>query len=302
MLMELAKLIWTRASEHIVLDKIAVVAKTLFEAGSLKRFFALIVAIIELSLTLVFDTGVTPYGEELDLTGYELVMCDEFEGDTLNTDIWEHRALGKRRGGYNAASQVEVNDGVMTITGEYLTDGEYGEGWYSGMIRLKEQYTRGYFEIKCITSECEPFWSAFWMQSPNSYTPELSKGGIGGAEIDIFEAMGYNAFNKNTVIQTIYCAGIDDDMDSGIQGLRVGRAKANNICKEYNTYGLKWTEDEYIFYVNGVESARSSFGNGVSTTPEEVIVSLELGEDFSKVKESYKTQMKVDYVKVYQVK
>ena len=57
--------------------------------------------------------------------------------------------------------------------------------------------------------------------------------------------------------------------------------------------------NEYIFYINGVESARSSFGNGVSTIPEEVIVSLELpgSADFEK---DYSTQMVIDYVKIYQ--
>ncbi len=302
MLKELAKLIWTKASEHLIIERISEISKSLFQAGSAKRFFALLAAMAELMVSLVFDTGITPRGEALDLTGYELVFCDEFEGDSLNTDVWEHRAQGSRRGGYNASSQASVEDGVLTLTGEYLENGEYGEGWYADMIRLKEEYVRGYFEIKCVCAENEGFWSAFWMQSPNSYNPELSKGGIGGAEIDIFEAMDDDALRKNTVIQTVYCAGIDGDLNSGTQGLRVTRAKADNIREKYNTYGLKWTEDEYIFYVNGIESARTSFGNGVSTIPEEVIVSLELSEDFEGISKDYSTKMLVDYVKIYQVK
>ncbi len=302
MLKELAKLIWTTSKEHFVIDRITELGKNLFEAGAIKRFFALMLTIVEMCVSLVFDTGVTPYGEALDLTGYELVFCDEFKGDSLNTDVWSYRALGARRDGYNAESQVTVKDGTLTITGEYLENGTYGEGWYAAMIRLKEEYTRGYFEIKCICSESDAFWSAFWMQSPNSYNPAISKGGIGGAEIDIFESIDRKLLQRNTVIQTIYCAGIDGDMNSGVQGLTVARSKADDIHNKYNTYGLKWTEDEYIFYVNGIETARTAFGNGVSTTPEEVIVSLELSDDFSKLKKDYKTQMKVDYVKIYQVK
>ncbi len=302
MLKELAKLIWTTSAEHFTIERIAELSKVIFNVDSIKKFFALLLTILEMCVSLVFDTGVTPYGEPLDLTGYELVFCDEFEGDSLNTDVWNYRVLGERRAGYNAKSQITVNNGELIMTGEYLENGEYGEGWYGGMINLKETYTRGYFEIKCICAENDAFWSAFWMQSPNSYEPALSQGGIGGAEIDIFEAIDNGLLKRNTVIQTVYCSGIDGDMNSGIQGLTVARAKADNIHEKYNTYGLKWTEDEYIFYVNGVETERTSFGNGVSTTPEEVIVSLELSDDFSKLSKDYKAQMKVDYVKIYQVK
>ena len=141
------------------------------------------------------------------------------------------------------------------------------------MISLKQDYLRGYFEIRCKYNKDKGFWSAFWIQSPsNPYDHNISQGGIYGAEIDV------------------------ENIDSRTLGkFKVG----NDIYNEYNTYGLEWTEDEYIFYINGVESARSSFGNGVSTIPEEVIVSLELpgSADFEK---DYSTQMVIDYVKIYQ--
>ena len=77
----------------------------------------------------------------------------------------------------------------------------------------------------------------------------------------------------------------------------------NNPYEEYNTYGLEWTEDEYIFYVNGVETVRSTFGNGVSQVEEDVIVSLEIPDPDELAgldKETYKTEFVVDYVKIYQ--
>lgn len=229
-------------------------------------------------------------------------MYDEFEGTELNTDIWNYRANGPRRNAYNAASQVTVKDGKMTITGEYLKDGEYGEGWYAGMVSLKEKYTRGYFEIRCICNKDTAFWSAFWLQADHPYEAEYSKGGIGGAEIDIFEAMSHDSLTPNAVTSAIHCAGVDGKQE-GYQSANLGTFKANNIYEQFNTYGLEWTEDEYSFYINGVESCRSSFGNGVSEVPEEVIVSLETpGEDKLEKfdKETYKTGYIVDYVKIYQ--
>ena len=278
-------------------------AKNMWTGFSFKGFFAGFMAIIELFGMLLFGFPTTPRGQELNLDGYELVVYDEFEGDTLNTDIWQHRGLGARRGGFNGESQVTVKDGKMTLTGEYLTDGAYGEGWYAGMVSLKERYTRGYFEIRCICNKDTAFWSAFWIQASNPYNSEYSQGGIGGCEIDIFEAMSYDdKFCNSAVTSTVHCAGVDG-VQEGFQSAILGDFKGNNIYEEFNTYGLEWTEDEYIFYINGVETTRTSFGNGVSQVPEEVIVSLEIPsadklERFDK--ETYKTEFVVDYVKIYQ--
>ena len=161
-----------------------------FSGFSFKRFFAGILAAFELFNAAAFKTAVHPYGKELDLSDYTLVFSDEFDADELDTDVWYTRANGARRSGYNGASQIRQENGNLIITGEYLENGEYGEGWYAGAVALKQKYTKGYFEIRCICNDSKDFWSAFWFQGNHSYDPELSKGGIGGAEIDIFEAFG----------------------------------------------------------------------------------------------------------------
>lgn len=95
-----------------------------------------------------------------------------------------------------------------------------------------------------------------------------------------------------------------DEFDSDVWEYRSsGARRGENIYDEYNTYGLKWTDDEYIFCINGVETRRSSFGNGISEVLEEVIVSLEIPEE-EKLndldKDTYKTEFIVDYVRIYQ--
>lgn len=268
---------------------------------SIKKVTALILAFFEMIGCVIFDSGLTPMGEELDLTGYNLVFCDEFDGDELNLDVWDYRASGARRNGFNSPNQVEVKDGKLVFTAEYREDGEYGAGWYAGMIRLREQYKQGYFEIKCICNDGGGFWSAFWIQADHPYDHYLSNGGIGGAELDIFEAMdANNKLTRNTVAQTIHCNGVDDDIEN-IDSCCIGSFKGNNIFEEYNTYGLKWTEDEYIFYVNGVETGRSTWGKGVSQVPEEVIVSLEIPDPVPDFSKDYTSQYIVDYVKIYQI-
>lgn len=284
-------------------EQLGVYFSNMFSGFSIKQFFASILAVLELFGLVVFDTPTTPRGEALDLTGYSLVFEDEFEGNELNTDVWNYRGSGARRGGFNAESQVKVEDGNMIITGEYLEDGMYGEGWYAGMVNLKERYCKGYFEIRCIVNAGSGFWSAFWIQADYPYEAEYSKGGVGGCEIDIFESMSWdNTIGRNSVAQTIHCAGVDG-VQEGYQSNMLGDFYGNDIYNQYNTYGLEWTDDEYIFYINGIETRRSSFGNGVSEVLEEVIVSLEIPAEEKLEgldKESYKTEYIVDYVKIYQ--
>lgn len=283
--------------------QIPVYLSEIFTSFSPKKIIASFLAIIELFGLVIFDTPTTPRGEELNLKGYSLVFEDEFNGTQLNTDVWEYRGSGPRRGGFNAESQVEVGGGKMTITGEYLTDGEYGEGWYTGMIKLKDRYCKGYFEIRCMVNEDPGFWSAFWIQADAPYTASVSKGGVGGAEIDIMESSDTaNEGDFGSVTQTIHCAGVDG-VEEGFQSERLGAFYGDNIYNKYNTYGLEWTDDEYIFYINGVETRRSSFGNGVSEVLEDVIVSLEIPDEGKLAnldKETYKTEYVIDYVRIYQ--
>ena len=276
--------------------------KKLFSAKSLKAALAAIIAIAELCGLTILDLPTTPRGEELDLTGYSLVFEDEFEGTELDTTVWKYCNSGPRRGGYRAASSVSVKDGNLIFTGEYR-DGEFGEGWYGGDLALLEWYKYGYYEIRCKCSPNGGFWSAFWIMGDRPYTAEISKGGIGSAEIDIFEAGNYGVpLAHNAVSQTIHCAGVDG-VTEGYQSRILGHFYGNDIYNEYNTYGLLWTEDEYIFYINGVETCRSSFGEGTSQSAEEVRVSLEVAaaEKFAELdKETYHTEFIVDYVRIYQ--
>ena len=257
---------------------------------------------------LMTGEPLTPYGDELDLTGYSIVFEDEFDGDELNWNEWRPRGIGVQEYYFTTADQVSVNDGNLYITAEYK-DGEYGAGWYTGSIALQERYTYGYYEVRAICNNDGAFNSAFWLQSDHSYDPEYSLGGPGGAEIDILENLGYRegfSASKNT----IHCAGIDGPDDEGIDTFHMPFFYTdNNMFTEYNTYGMMWTEDEYIFYLNGVETVRTSFANGVCETPIDVILSLggpghaKSGQlpFFNKLEKDYKSIFTVDYVRIYQL-
>ena len=297
---------WT-TSQRAALDQFTDALRSIPKAGSLKRFLALLLAAAELFGAAAFKMPFHPYGEPLDLAGYTQVVFDDFDGDALDPDLWDARDNGVNRCGFTSGSQASVHDGNLYLTGEYLdeTQGKFGAGWYGSAVYMKQKYQKGYFEIRCICNKDKGFWSAFWLQSEDAYIAERSRGGPGGAEIDILEAMDADRrlpALRNTVTQTVWCNGFDDDDDK--LDTCHWHVLGKRIYDEYNTYGLLWTDDEYVFYVNGIETARTSFGNGVSQVPLDVIISLELPDQMPEritSDRTYKTQMIVDYVKIYQM-
>ena len=98
----------------------------------------------------------------------------------------------------------------------------------------------------------------------------------------------------------MHCNGGDDDAEN-IDSRNLGKFKGKNIHEEYNTYGLEWTDSEYIFYVNGVETRRTSFSKGVSQVEETVRVSMCTPPvDEITLPHDFRTEFKVDYVRIYQ--
>ncbi len=239
----------------------------------------------------------------MDLTDYKLVFEDNFEGNALDTEKWAYRGNGSRRGGFNAPSAVRVENGKLILRYDWRS-GEYGEGWYGGMIKATRRFCKGYFEIRCMCSETDPGfegnpWSAFWLQADHPYEAEISKGGPGGAEIDIIEAMGA-PFNPG-VASTIHLAGKKGSTagPGELDSKHVGGITLPDCYTAFHTYALEWTDEVYRFYVDGLCYGESSWGDGVSEVEEELIVSLELPAQCNKPHDFYR-EFVVDYVKVWQ--
>ena len=130
---------------------------------------------------------------------------------------------------------------------------------------------------------------------------EADGSGRDGTEIDIFESNCYGERVSVSITSNLHFDGYGDAHQK--LGARQFILK-NNPYEEYNTYGLEWNENEYIFYINGVETFRTDFG-GVSQNEEYLILSVEMrGEDgIPSERENAPAedaQFIVDYVRVYQ--
>lgn len=261
----------------------------------------IVVMILTMTLAMVAcDARNLPRKVTLDLSDYELTFSDNF--DTLDTSKWK---IGLKNGNYirNGAyytdddDTVFVKDSALTIRTQYK-EGKYGTGWYTAWLdtattvnenqEVSENYkgfsqTYGYFEARCKVPKAIGIWSAFWMM------PDGAKGmttddeigtGSDGVEIDIMESPWAYSNPAEANMHVLHGDGYKDT-----QSDRSPKYKVKGMYEEYHTYGLMWTDEEYIFYIDGKETWRSKHtvnGKelGVSRVNEYMILSVEVsGKD-----------------------
>lgn len=302
--------------QTMFLDKMGIAFRGIFSFKGLKATIASVVALLQFMGAFLFDLPTTPYGETLDLEKYKLIWSDEFDGDTLNEEYWTVSNKGVRRGGYWDDSQVSMNNGNLCIRTEYLENGKYGAGWYSAEVETldKIDFKYGYLECRCICAPGVGLWSAFWTFSHG--VGKIDGTGRDGAEIDIFESphYNYNRLFRDSVTHSVHF----DGYEQAHQRRFLGSYYAVNPYTEFNTYGVEWTENELVFYVNGVETARiadesvpqvsewlklSVEVNGTNGVPgltdDGTIDGGDIGVITDNGGEGFKTDFLVDYVRVY---
>ncbi|MBR2731608.1 MAG: glycoside hydrolase family 16 protein [Clostridia bacterium] len=262
----------------------------------------------------------TPSGQALDLENrFELTWSDEFDGDALDQSKWiDPWWVYERKGGYWDKDMVRVQDGNLIISTEYKENGVSEEhskpGYYTGVVETRGKFEQcyGYFEVRCILPAATGMWSAFWMMNEGVYN--VDGFGDDGTEVDVFESMKYQDHwwkAGDAVVTGIHYDGYGPES----KGDSIGYYYANNPYEEYNTYGVEWTPEEYIFYINGVETGRITAG-GVCDNPEYLILSCEVagengvanadrhgtGRITKTPAENWPAEFIVDYVRVYQHK
>lgn len=262
----------------------------------------------------------TPAGQALDLENrFELTWSDEFDGETIDRSKWiDPWWIYERKGGYWDKEMVRVENGNLIISTEYkeqgVSEAHNKPGYYTGVVETRGKFEQcyGYFEVRCILPAATGMWSAFWMMNDGVYN--IDGAGDDGTEVDVFESMKYKDHwwkAGDAVVSGIHFDGYGPEE----QGDSIGYYYANNPYEEYNTYGVEWTPEAYIFYINGVETGRLSKG-GVSDNPEYLILSCEVagehgvanadrhgtGKITKTPAENWPAEFIVDYVRVYQHK
>jgi len=181
---------------------------------------------------------------------WKLIWNDEFNGKSLDLTKWtirDDKGIGSFR----------VNEGV-------LLDGKGNlvlKAWqdekkrcFSGAITSYRYFRHryGYYEIRCILPQQIGHWASFWFQSDLQGSPPYSTNVV-GAEIDVFEyfRQGTDVLSQNVHwnCNNDYYEHMGHEVE--VPGLKEGK---------FHIYGLLWTPNEYVFYIDGQPVWRTSRG------------------------------------------
>lgn len=217
---------------------------------------------------------------------WKMVWHDEFDGETLDTSKWSYRLhLGQTRhktftdtgavldGKGNLLLTLQEKDGHYYSphlqTGENFMDrpGQSFDARFKWPIAKisepKFMHKYGYYEIRCKLQTQPGWWSAFWLQSPiigSTLDPAVS-----GIEVDIME----NFTRDNVISHCNHWSGYASDHQQDYSGER----KLQDTPDGFHVFGLDWSPEGYIYYVDGKESWRSN--KAVSHREQFILVSTE---------------------------
>lgn len=236
---------------------------------------------------------------------WELTLREEFDGNSLNSSLWSTCYIETCAPDYNGEVQlytadpknVSVSGGTLKLTARkenatyqgksfnytsavITTNAEMGQ--WSSPAKWSMHY--GYIEARLKVPAGRGYFPAFWMiPADQSYPPE----------IDIMENLGHE---PNRVYFTYHYGPDHNNVTS-----RGGEWIGPNFTSDFHTFGVDWTADRIIWYVDGVERYRYS-GPGISTKPLFVLLNLAVGGEWGGYPDGstpFPGTMEVDYVRAW---
>jgi beta-glucanase (GH16 family) len=209
-----------------------------------------------------------PMGPPADGRAWTISFQDEFNGSRLDPRKWEAPTLD-RQGAQSRwqPDMVAVENGSLRLKVRRLETGE--PRYICGGIRSRAcqddrgtmfEQRYGYFEVRAqlFAEPNTDAWFAFWMiagdMSGSNDDSRL------GTEIDIMETF---EAREGGVSSAIHWGGYNDRLNSHA----FGKTPIPGLDKRgWHTYGLLWTPEEYVFYVDGRETFRTN-AKGLGSRP-----------------------------------
>lgn len=247
-------------------------------------------------------------GEVPQISGYNLLWNDEFDGTALDESIW-NREL--REPGWtnnelqeytNSDENIFLRDGKLVL--KAIKTEKDGKDYYtSGKLnsQSKKQFTYGKVVVSAKAPAGKGLWPAVWMMPEDeSYYGQWPKCG----EIDIMEVLGHD-------LSTAYCTIHYGEPHAEQQGTLAG-----NFGDGFHEYSVEWEPGEIRWYIDNTEvlvvNDWFTAVNGEDEKPYPapfdqpffVQMNLAVGGDWPGNPDAStdfdKAEFEIDYVRVYQ--
>jgi beta-glucanase (GH16 family) len=220
---------------------------------------------------------------------WRLVWSDEFNGTNIDQSKWEILGDWRRRDGYWVKEDAYL-DGKGNLILRIKKD---RNRYTCGAVRTQGKFEHkfGYWVARFKFPEQQGHWPAFWLFArPGVET--VGNEGRDGTEIDIME----KPWLEDKITQNLHWDGYGEKHKTAGENTTI----LPGLSEGYHTFGLHWKPDEYVFYVDGEETWRTSAG-GISQVPQFIKLTEEVGTWGGDIKKAELPDFfVVDYVRVYE--
>ncbi len=242
---------------------------------------------------------------------WDLVWADEFNGSGLpDTSKWTfdigNWGWGNAELQYYTANRIEnarQEDGNLIIEAR---KNDMGEKWTSARLttRGKVSFLYGKIEFRAKVPPYRGNWAAGWTLG-DDYVDELSWPYCG--EIDILESVGYemnDTTGKGLAHASAHCGAYYFKLGNQPTGI----TPVENMNEEFHTYGVEWSPEGIVAFVDDKEYFRyedtSTELSWPFDKPQNLILNLTMGGGWGGQKgmepSINRQKMIIDYVRVYQ--
>src|SRR5690606_37444626 len=242
-------------------------------------------------------------------TGWVRVFSDEFGTGRLDGSKWTHcywwedggcTNLGNQNHQWYSAANIAGRNGALELTAReqsvrgiddrifdytsgIITTGRYYEE-RPGPDRFS--FTYGYVEVRAHIPAGQGLWPAIWLlPSTHRSLPE----------IDIMEVLGHR---PNVVEMHLHY------QDGSGERRSVNRSRTvSDLSQGYHVYGLEWSPDAIVWYLDGVELWRFTDASVIPREPMYLLVNLAVGGTWPGAPDEttrFPAQFLIDYVRIWQ--
>ena len=265
-------------------------------------------------LLLNAQSPVCPLGTQWKLVPQ---FSDEFNGNQLDTaKFWDFNpTFHGRKPAYFDRRNVRVRKGFLElwarvqkphkVTVENKVRGY--DKFTTSIIKSKQRIRYGYFETRAKAMKASVS-AAFWLYDPLDGPTKYMAGDF-SEEIDIFEVFGKPTKKANDSIyfatlhrmETPYVEAIVKSKQTTLTNKSFQTKVAFDFTEDFHVYGLLWTPDELVWYIDGKEVFRRE--NDYFKRPLHLMLDTEIMEAWAGLPNAKDLpgKMEVDYVRVWQL-
>lgn len=248
-----------------------------------------------LLLTLPLLSLFTCFGHDKpEKPGWNLTFNDEFGEIRLDKQKWVPMDPWQEERNSELQAYVrdafEVEDDVLKIVADKRQAGYDGKlrDYVSGMMTTHDLFAQkyGWFEVRCKVPKGRGLWPAFWLlPEPLAWPPE----------IDVLEILGHEP-------DVIYFNNHWRD-ETGEHRSSLHKWRGPDFSAGYHVIALQWDPDVIIWYVDGIEQARTT--ESIPQQPMFLLLNLAVGGSWPGSPDStavFPTSFDIDYVRVFEKK